>query len=287
MRSPNEPLPSGVMDTVPLLSDENRSRIEWLFKNDEYDLADKERPDCHKDGHSISVGIRAHVLGKACTDHHDRVFDTGARAIHPHLPPPGDHPTRGRTHSSVPGQLQVRSQRARPCSQCDHQVDWRCRSTRAGVRGGAAFADWSLAERRRFSRGCLRTLGASGGSFHSGRRGAWTRSATRNLIGCTDGRPSPHGATAGADESCQTTRHIHRTACAKSVTSPRAPLPTGWQRPARPGRVHDAGTQRHHGFSRTVAPILRPQVDWENLVGVMASVSFTGAFRFLKPMDVP
>jgi DNA (cytosine-5)-methyltransferase 1 len=52
MRSPNEPLPSGVMDTVPLLSDENRSRIEWLFKNDEYDLADKERPDCHKDGHS-------------------------------------------------------------------------------------------------------------------------------------------------------------------------------------------------------------------------------------------
>ncbi len=52
MRDPSESLPKGVMDTVPLLSDENRSRIEWLFKNDEYDLADKERPDCHKDGHS-------------------------------------------------------------------------------------------------------------------------------------------------------------------------------------------------------------------------------------------
>ena len=52
IRSPSEPQPHGVMDTVPLLSDENRSRIDWLFKNDEYDLADKERPNCHKDGHS-------------------------------------------------------------------------------------------------------------------------------------------------------------------------------------------------------------------------------------------
>ena len=40
------------MDTVPALSEENRTRINWLFDNEKYELPNEERPDCHKDGHS-------------------------------------------------------------------------------------------------------------------------------------------------------------------------------------------------------------------------------------------
>ena len=32
------------------LSEENQRRIEWLFKNGKHELANSERPDCHKDG---------------------------------------------------------------------------------------------------------------------------------------------------------------------------------------------------------------------------------------------
>jgi DNA (cytosine-5)-methyltransferase 1 len=41
---------SGFMTASAELSEENRSRIDWLFDHDEHDLADSERPDCHKDG---------------------------------------------------------------------------------------------------------------------------------------------------------------------------------------------------------------------------------------------
>jgi DNA (cytosine-5)-methyltransferase 1 len=34
------------------LSPENRRRIDWLFDNDAYDLPNKHRPDCHKNGHT-------------------------------------------------------------------------------------------------------------------------------------------------------------------------------------------------------------------------------------------
>lgn len=43
---------AGIMDTYPALSEENRSRIQYLFENDKYELPDEERPDCHKDGHT-------------------------------------------------------------------------------------------------------------------------------------------------------------------------------------------------------------------------------------------
>jgi DNA (cytosine-5)-methyltransferase 1 len=34
------------------LSAENRRRIEWLFSNEQYDLPDQERPECHRNGHT-------------------------------------------------------------------------------------------------------------------------------------------------------------------------------------------------------------------------------------------
>jgi DNA (cytosine-5)-methyltransferase 1 len=42
----------GFMDQFPALSDENRRRIAFLFEHGEYDLPDRERPICHRDGHS-------------------------------------------------------------------------------------------------------------------------------------------------------------------------------------------------------------------------------------------
>lgn len=39
-----------VFDEPPQQKEENRARIEWLFDNDEHNLPNSERPDCHKNG---------------------------------------------------------------------------------------------------------------------------------------------------------------------------------------------------------------------------------------------
>lgn len=47
----NKPLdPSDPMFSVPVLSEDNRLRVNWLFDNDEHNLPNAIRPDCHKDG---------------------------------------------------------------------------------------------------------------------------------------------------------------------------------------------------------------------------------------------
>jgi len=47
----DEPLIDGdVMSSVPQLSGDNQMRVKYLFDNDEYDLPNAVRPDCHKDG---------------------------------------------------------------------------------------------------------------------------------------------------------------------------------------------------------------------------------------------
>lgn len=55
-------------DTAPVPSDENRKRIHWLFDNGLHDLANSERPDCHKDGTTYTA-----VYGRM---HHDRPAPT-------------------------------------------------------------------------------------------------------------------------------------------------------------------------------------------------------------------
>ncbi|MGB3246807.1 MAG: DNA cytosine methyltransferase, partial [Sulfitobacter sp.] len=35
---------------TPVPTTETKRRIDWLFDNDQYNLANSERPDCHKDG---------------------------------------------------------------------------------------------------------------------------------------------------------------------------------------------------------------------------------------------
>ncbi|MDQ3495623.1 MAG: DNA cytosine methyltransferase [Pseudomonadota bacterium] len=72
------------MDDVPALSPENRSRIDYLFDNDAYDLPDQERPDCHKNGHTYPS-----VYGRLSWDKPSQTITTGfmtpgrGRYIHP------------------------------------------------------------------------------------------------------------------------------------------------------------------------------------------------------------
>lgn len=69
------------------LSDANRSRVEWLFANKEYDLPNDERPDCHKDGHSYPA-----VYGRMRPDQPSGTITGGflspgrGRFVHPRVP---------------------------------------------------------------------------------------------------------------------------------------------------------------------------------------------------------
>lgn len=72
------------MDSVTELSSENRRRIDWLFENDEYDLALSERPESHQDGTSYTS-----VYGRLRKDEPAPTITTGflspgrGRYIHP------------------------------------------------------------------------------------------------------------------------------------------------------------------------------------------------------------
>jgi DNA (cytosine-5)-methyltransferase 1 len=63
---------SGIMDSVPAMSEENRSRIEYLFKHDKHELPNEERPDCHKDGHTYPS-----VYGRMYWDKPAQTITTG------------------------------------------------------------------------------------------------------------------------------------------------------------------------------------------------------------------
>ena len=69
------------------LSADNRRRIEWLFANDEHNLATDQRPDCHKDGTTYGA-----VYGRMFADRPAPTLTTGfltpgrGRYIHPNRP---------------------------------------------------------------------------------------------------------------------------------------------------------------------------------------------------------
>jgi DNA (cytosine-5)-methyltransferase 1 len=72
------------MDDVAVLSADNRSRIDYLFENNLYDLPDHVRPDCHKNGHTYPS-----VYGRMSWDKPSQTITTGftspgrGRYIHP------------------------------------------------------------------------------------------------------------------------------------------------------------------------------------------------------------
>lgn len=72
------------MHQIPNTSEINKQRIKYLFDNDLYNLPDKERPDCHKDGNSY-----ASVYGRLYWDKPAPTITTGfmspgrGRYIHP------------------------------------------------------------------------------------------------------------------------------------------------------------------------------------------------------------
>ncbi len=75
---------SSPMDSVTELSSQNRRRIQWLFENDEYDLALAQRPESHRDGTSYTS-----VYGRLRKDDPSPTITTGflspgrGRFIHP------------------------------------------------------------------------------------------------------------------------------------------------------------------------------------------------------------
>jgi DNA (cytosine-5)-methyltransferase 1 len=75
------------MNSVAELSPENASRVEWLFANNQYDLPNHLRPDCHKEGTTYSA-----VYGRMWWDRPAPTLTTGflspgqGRFIHPRRP---------------------------------------------------------------------------------------------------------------------------------------------------------------------------------------------------------
>lgn len=73
-----------VMDSVPVLSSENRLRINYLFENELYDLPDHMRPHCHRNGHTYpSVYGRLRWDGPAGTITTGFFTPGRGRFIHP------------------------------------------------------------------------------------------------------------------------------------------------------------------------------------------------------------
>jgi DNA (cytosine-5)-methyltransferase 1 len=73
-----------VIDSVPVLSSENRRRIDYLFENNLYDLPDHMRPQCHRNGHTYpSVYGRLHWDAPAGTITTGFVTPGRGRFIHP------------------------------------------------------------------------------------------------------------------------------------------------------------------------------------------------------------
>jgi DNA (cytosine-5)-methyltransferase 1 len=71
-------------DRPAVLSDENRARAEWLHDNGQYDLPDRYRPECHRDGHTYdSVYGRMHEGRPAPTLSRGFLSPGRGRYVHP------------------------------------------------------------------------------------------------------------------------------------------------------------------------------------------------------------
>lgn len=78
----------GVLDTVTTATKLTQSRIDWLFRHEQYDLPNEERPACHRDkAHSYQS-----VYGRIHPDRPAPTITTGftvmgqGRFVHPHEP---------------------------------------------------------------------------------------------------------------------------------------------------------------------------------------------------------
>lgn len=76
--------PSSFMDETAMLSAENQARIDYLFDHKLFELPDRKRPDCHKNGHTYPS-----VYGRLSWDKPSQTITTGfmtpgrGRYIHP------------------------------------------------------------------------------------------------------------------------------------------------------------------------------------------------------------
>jgi DNA (cytosine-5)-methyltransferase 1 len=78
---------TSIFDAPSRMTDENASRAHWLFANSEYDLPDRLRPLCHRNGHSYRS-----VYGRMKWDEPAQTITTGfgcmgqGRYVHPAVP---------------------------------------------------------------------------------------------------------------------------------------------------------------------------------------------------------
>ena len=76
-----------LLEQEPKLSLENQNRLKFLFENNLHDLPNKERPECHQEGHTYPS-----VYGRLYGDQPLYTITTGfgspgrGRFIHPHKP---------------------------------------------------------------------------------------------------------------------------------------------------------------------------------------------------------
>ena len=66
---------SSIYDSPAVSDDENKKRMQWLINNDEYNLPNDLRPDCHKDGHNYPA-----VYGRMYYDLPSSTITTGFRS---------------------------------------------------------------------------------------------------------------------------------------------------------------------------------------------------------------
>jgi DNA (cytosine-5)-methyltransferase 1 len=102
--------PNNVMDLFSELSEENKKRIDFLFKNDLYDLPDSERPFCHREKEHTYPS----VYGRLFPDQPAFTITTGfqspgrGRYIHPTVPR-GLTPREGARIQSFPDYFKWRT----------------------------------------------------------------------------------------------------------------------------------------------------------------------------------
>ena len=57
------------------VSSENKKRMEWLINNDEYDLPNHLRPDCHKEGTTYKAVYGRLIPRCSCWYHYVRFYE--------------------------------------------------------------------------------------------------------------------------------------------------------------------------------------------------------------------
>ena len=81
------PVEVDIMNSIPALSNDNLKRVAYLFENDEYDMPNSIRPDCHKDGTTYAASYGRMAWNSPAPTITGGFMTPGrGRFLHPKLP---------------------------------------------------------------------------------------------------------------------------------------------------------------------------------------------------------